>query len=143
MTISPLKNLPVIKDLVFDRSHFFALLGKFKPYVVRKRAPECLPEVLKQPGEHTQLMGCRECFGCMSLCPKYDDKNDAFGGPLGFVKLAQLHYDVRDSVDRVLQAKEMGILTCVDCRGCACILGMPIHKVVIKHFLEKLNEGTA
>jgi succinate dehydrogenase / fumarate reductase iron-sulfur subunit len=140
MTISPLKNLPVIKDLVIDRRPFFQFLTKFKPYVVRDRAPGHQPEVLKQPDEHTELMACRECFGCMSLCPKYDYKNELFGGPLGFVKLAQLHYDVRDSMDRVQQAKDMGISNCIDCMRCACLLGIPINKIVIRHFLESLGK---
>ena len=75
----------------------------------------------------------------MSTCPRYDPNDNTFGGPLNFVKLAQLHYDVRDSLDRVMQAKEMGILNCVDCKGCACIFGMPINKIAIKHFLGILS----
>ncbi len=139
MKISPLENLPIIKDLVFDRRPFFAFLEKFKSYIVREKEPETLPEIINQPSEHTVLMRCRECFGCMSLCPRYDHGRDSFGGPLAFVKLAQLHYDVRDSLDRVHQAKEMGILTCLDCKQCACILGMPIYKIAIKPFLKTLK----
>ena len=139
MRIAPLENLPIIKDLVFDRKPFFTFLDRFSPYVVRERDPETLPEIVKQPSEHTMLMGCRECFGCMSTCPKYNPGDNSFGGPLAFVKLAQLHYDCRDSLDRVQQSREMGILNCIDCKQCACILGMPINKVVIKHFLEILK----
>ena len=138
MQIAPLENLPIIKDLVFDRKPFFTSLDKLRPYVVRERDPETVPEILKQPSEHTMLMGCRECFGCMSTCSRYDPDDHGFGGPLAFVKLAQLHYDVRDSLDRAMQAKEMGILNCVDCKGCVCIFGMPINKIVIKHFLAIL-----
>ena len=138
--ISPLKRLPLLRDLVFDREPFFDYLSKFKPYVVREAEPKTEPETLIQPPEHAQLMSCRECFSCLSLCPNYDYKKEAFGGPLGFVKLAQLHHDTRDSIDRVAQAGEMGISNCVDCPGCTCILGIPLKKLVIKPFLESVNK---
>jgi succinate dehydrogenase/fumarate reductase iron-sulfur protein len=138
--ISPLKHLPLIKDLVFDRAPFFNYLERFKPYIVREKDPETEPEALFQPPEHARLMSCRECFACLSSCPRYDYQNESFGGPLGFVKLAQLHYDVRDSLDRVSQASEMGILNCVDCSGCVCISGIPLKEMVIKPFLELLKE---
>ena len=139
MKISPLENLPVIKDLIFDRAPFFYFLRKFKPYVIRDKNPETLPEVLIQPPEHTQLMSCRECFACMSSCPKYNWQDESFGGPLGFVKLAQLHYDCRDSMDRVSQAKDMGVLNCIDCNKCVCISGIPIKNIVIQQFLKILG----
>lgn len=136
--ISPLNHLPLIKDLVFDRQPFFNYLERFQPYIVREQDPAAEPETLIQPPEHAQLMSCRECFACLSSCARYDWQDESFGGPLGFVKLAQLHYDVRDSLDRVSQAKEMGIANCVDCTGCACILGIPLKQIVIKPFLESL-----
>lgn len=134
LKISPLPGLPVVKDLIFDRTPFYLYLQKFKPYVVRDKAPETEPEKIVQPQEHTRLMNCRECFACMSQCPKYGH-DDSFGGPLGFVKLAQLHYDVRDTVDRVSQANDMGIMECKDCLRCFCIAGIPLQKLVIRHFL--------
>lgn len=139
--ISPLNHLPLIKDLVFDREPFFNYLKKFKPYVVRKKAPDTEPETLIQPPEHATLMSCRECFACLSTCSRYDYRNESFGGPLGFLKLAQLHYDSRDSLDRVSQAREMGILNCLDCPGCTCISGIPLKKAVIKPFLALLKES--
>lgn len=138
--ISPLQHIPLIKDLVFDRTPFFNFLERFKPYIIREKGPEKEPEILSQPSEHSTLMSCRECFACLSSCPRYDYRNESFGGPLGFVKLAQLHYDSRDSLDRVSQAREMGISHCLDCSGCRCISGIPIKQVVIKPFLELLGE---
>jgi succinate dehydrogenase/fumarate reductase iron-sulfur protein len=139
MEISPLNHLPLIRDLVFDREPFFAFLNRFRPYVVRKNAPETLPETMLQPPEHTILMSCRECFACMSSCQQYDHNDGSFGGPLAFVKLAQLHYDCRDSMDRALQAEQMGISKCVDCKKCACISGIPLNRIVIRLFLGLLQ----
>jgi succinate dehydrogenase/fumarate reductase iron-sulfur protein len=140
LTIAPLESLPLIKDLVFDREPFFNFLKKFKPYVVRDKFPETLPEVLIQPPEHSVLMSCRECFACLSLCPKYDWRDESFGGPFGFVKLAQLHYDSRDFENRVSQAKDMGILNCIDCKKCLCISEIPINRIVIQPFLKALKD---
>ncbi|MGB5156127.1 succinate dehydrogenase/fumarate reductase iron-sulfur subunit [Desulfobacterium sp. N47] len=138
--ISPLRHLPLIKDMVFDRAAFFRELEKFRPYIVRKNEPEAEPEILLQPLEHDRLMSCRECFACLSSCPRYDYRDKSFGGPLAFVKLAQLHYDVRDSLDRVSQSRELGILNCADCAGCACISGIPIKRIVIRPFLALLGK---
>jgi len=138
--ISPLKRLPLIRDLIFDRLPFFNYLEGFRPYIVREKDPETEPEILVQPPEHARLMSCLECFACLSTCPRYDYQDSSFGGPLGFVKLAQLHYDVRDSLDRVSQAEKMGILSCLDCSGCTCIAGIPLKQIVIKPFLELLRK---
>lgn len=138
--ISPLQHLPLIKDMVFDRAAFFRELERFIPYIVREKEPEAEPETLLQPPEHARLMSCRECFACLSSCPRYDHRDKSFGGPLAFVKLAQLHYDVRDSLDRVSHARELGILNCADCAGCTCISGIPIKRLVIRPFLALLGK---
>ncbi len=138
--ISPLQHLPLLRDLVVDRLPFFNYLEAFKPYIVREKEPTVEPETLVQPPEHARLMSCLECFACLSSCPRYDYRDSSFGGPLGFVKLAQLHYDQRDSLDRVSQAREMGILNCVDCSGCTCIAGIPLKQIVIKPFLDLLRK---
>jgi len=138
--ISPLNHLPLIRDMVFDRAPFFDYLERFKPYIVREKDPDTEPETLVQPPEHARLMSCRECFACLSSCPRYGYQDESFGGPLGFVKIAQLHYDVRDSLDRVSQAHKMGILNCVDCSGCTCISGIPLKQIVIKPFLGLLGK---
>lgn len=138
--IAPLRRLPLIRDLVFDRLPFFNYLEGFRPYIVREKEPDEEPETLIQPPEHARLMSCLECFACLSSCTRYDYQDRSFGGPLAFVKLAQLHYDVRDSLDRVSQAREMGILKCADCSGCNCIAGIPLKQIVIKPFLELLGK---
>ncbi len=135
MKITPLNNLPVVKDLIVDRSPFFKTLERFKPYVVRDSLPEEEPEVVLFPKEHTELMNCRECMICLSMCEKYSYKAEDFGGPLAFVKLAQLYYDPRDSLDRKKMAKDLGVERCRECRKCYCPIGINISKSVIEPFL--------
>jgi succinate dehydrogenase/fumarate reductase iron-sulfur protein len=133
--ITPLKNLPLLKDLVFDRDPFFRLLSQYQPFVVRPQLPEIEPEPLIQPPEYTRLMTCRECFCCMATCPEYTYTDPSFGGPFAFIKLAQLFYDQRDSKDRVSQARELGIQRCRGCHKCYCPLGIPIYKDAIHPLL--------
>ena len=57
-----------------------------------------------------------------------DQEKRSFGGPLTFVKLAQLHFDPRDSEDRRAQAKALGVGTCRSCQTrCACPIGVRIY----------------
>jgi len=138
MEISPLNNLPLIKDLVIDRTHVFHRLSDYSPFIHRKELLLGEPEVIIQPQEHLQLMSCRECLCCLSACPKYDYRNKHFGGPFGFVKLAQLFHDPRDNLDRVSQAKHWGIDACMDCARCQCVIGIPIYRLAVEPFLQRL-----
>ena len=137
MTISPLKALPLIRDLVVDRTPPNKLLATFNPFVVRESPPETEPEVIIQPQAHTQLMNCTECMACLSSCPNYDHTKTTFGGPYTFVKLAQLFYDKRDSMDRVKQALALGVESCTACSGCICSMGIPIHELAVETFLKE------
>ena len=138
--IEPLYDLPVVKDLVLDREYFFDYMSKFTPYVIRETPMGDEPETLKEPPEYSTIISGTECFACLSACPAYDDN---FGGPLGLLKLAQLHNDVRDTLDRVAQTKEMGIENCLSCghKNCvACIAGIPLKKMVIDPLLLLIKE---
>jgi succinate dehydrogenase/fumarate reductase iron-sulfur protein len=135
MEIVPLNNLPIVRDLVIDRKPFFDSLSRFKPYVVRGTEPEKEPEVVIFPKEHTELMNCRECMICLSQCNEYDYRKMDFGGPLAFIKLAQLHYDPRDTLNRKKMAKELGIDKCKDCKKCYCPVGINIFRMAIESLI--------
>ena len=69
-------------------------------------------------------------------CPRFDLQDRGFGGPLSFVKLAQLHFDPRDSRDRRAQAKALGVRSCLSCRPrCSCPVGVPIYRAAIEPLL--------
>lgn len=132
--VSPLRNLPIARDLAIDRGFLLQRLAELKLYI-----PE--QEDLREPGiiieaiQHKRLMGCVECLSCLSTCPHYDYRNPGFGGPYLFVKLAQLHFDPRNALDRKVQARKIGIERCKDCRywgRCVpCTSGVPIFKDAI------------
>jgi len=67
----------------------------------------------------------------MATCSNYDYKKNPLAGPYVFVKLAQLHLDPRNTIDRRKQAEELGVKNCLDCKGCHCIHGINLKKDVL------------
>ncbi|MEW6661380.1 MAG: succinate dehydrogenase/fumarate reductase iron-sulfur subunit [Bacillota bacterium] len=124
--IKPLPKLPVIRDLVVDRQPLFDLLSKNKLYIP-ENAPGGRDYVVIDSVDRQRLSACIDCLACVSSCPHFSAEEN-FGGPYLFVKLAQLHLDKRDNHDRRLQARELGIKRCQDCRSCRCINGLSIYQ---------------
>jgi succinate dehydrogenase/fumarate reductase iron-sulfur protein len=133
MTISPLDNLPLVRDLVVDRSPIDKKLSEHRLYVIPN--VERPLASLSVPEEYKNLIGCLECYGCLSSCPDFDWRDEAFGGPYVFVRLAQLHLDPRDNCDRPAQAVSLGVQRCKDCAQCVCVKGIPIRRTAIATLL--------
>ena len=125
--VEPLRNLPVLKDLMIDRKKLFTDVGAQAAYIPEPVFPY-RSEMVKEPPERQAFMSCNECLACVSVCPYYLYDNPAFAGPMFFVKLTQLHLDPRDRTDRRAQARELGIENCLTCAGCPCLSGIPIRK---------------
>lgn len=128
--IAPLRGMPVLRDLVIDRAAFFDGLRELRLFI-EERSPSDEPEVLKVPELHGRLAACVECLACNSTCPSYDSEKDPLVGPYLAVKLAQLHLDPRDTIDRRKQAQDLGLGRCADCRRCYCIRGIDIRRDVL------------
>ncbi|MCL5982047.1 MAG: 2Fe-2S iron-sulfur cluster-binding protein [Firmicutes bacterium] len=126
--IAPLANLPLLRDLVVDRSAYFKTLLGLKLYPQHKKS-ESLGE-LREEGLHKNLMHCLECLCCVASCPKYSFADGNLGNPYVYVKLAQLHLDPRDQADRVSQAYTWGRKRCFDCKRCVCPNGIHLRKAL-------------
>jgi succinate dehydrogenase/fumarate reductase iron-sulfur protein len=121
--VAPLARLPLLRDLAVDRSSYFAKLTGLSLYPVGAQGEEL--GILHEHRLHRNLMSCLECLCCVASCPEhYDDKS--FAGPYLFIKLAQLHLDTRDTVDRKSQAREWGIERCAGCMKCYCPNGIDL-----------------
>ncbi len=146
--LAPLSNLPVVRDLVVDRSPMEKLLRDeeiFFKVTDLEKSNLCgkvhdghfFKPVKISPGFET-LSSCFECLCCHAACSKLGPSGkrlDQFAGPYIFVKLAQLHLDPRDKMDRKAQAHRLGINECSDCRRCYCPQGIPIYRLAVKPFL--------
>lgn len=134
MKIAPLQRLPVVRDLVIDRVRFFEALRELDIYIPEQEE-RSEPQVIRTAEAHLKLLKCVECLACNSVCTNYDFEQNPLAGPYVFVKLAQLHFDPRDRIDRREQAKRLGVDGCGECRKCYCIHGINIRK----HAIEVLS----
>ncbi|MCP4599316.1 MAG: succinate dehydrogenase/fumarate reductase iron-sulfur subunit [Proteobacteria bacterium] len=130
MKIAPLLGMTVIRDLVTDRSAFFEKLRKYKMFISEQENVST-PITIIEPKTHVNLLKCLECLSCNSTCPEFVSDSHTFPGPYIFVKLAQQHFDPRDTINRKQQAAKLSIDKCNNCNKCFCINGISIHKEAI------------
>lgn len=143
MTIEPLRNLPVLRDLVVDRAPYERRVAAFEPWIERESAYGGFPEPLK----HTEVknaskaLDCIGCMSCFSACPVVGLGNlTDFAGPAPLVQLAQTALDARNSRDKVASALSVsGIFNCVSCYKCeeVCPAKIPIVTSVIEPLKAK------
>jgi succinate dehydrogenase/fumarate reductase iron-sulfur protein len=149
MTVEPLKNLPIIRDLVIDRGPYDDILAKLAPLLVRKEPYAGFPEPMSEsdaaPGE--KLRDCIQCLACYAACPVVEQKDSGFAGPAPLVALAELALDPRDGEDRAALAEEAAsVFKCVSCYECerVCPAEIPIVSDAIeplKRMAYRRGEG--
>jgi len=128
--IAPLSGMPVLRDLVIDRTQFFEALRELQLFIP-EQPDNREPQILEAPTLHARLSGCVECLACNSSCSGYDFDTNPLAGPYVLLKLAQLHLDPRNTIDRRRQAQELGADACSDCHGCHCIHGIDLRRDVL------------
>ncbi len=131
MRIGPLSGMPVVRDLVIDRAVYFEALRALEIYIP-EQGELSEPQVIRQSETQKKLLSCVDCLACNATCPGYDFHKNPFAGPYVLVKLAQLHFDPRNRIDRPRQAGELGLAACAECRKCYCIHGINIRKHAIE-----------
>src|SRR3569623_1081207 len=119
MTIEPLRNLPVVRDLVVDRSPYEQKVASFEPWLRRGNDYPGFPEPLshKQMKNASKALDCISCMCCYSACPviRLGDFTD-LAGPAPLVQLGQTALDPRNDQRRVAIAlAQTGIFYCVSC----------------------------
>ena len=97
--VEPLRNFPVIRDLVVEIGDFMRKLPSVKPWLVREEhQPLDLGEYLQTPAqmdEYTQFSMCINCMLCYSACPVYGLDPD-FVGPAAIALAQRYNLDSRD-----------------------------------------------
>lgn len=143
MTIEPLRNLPVIRDLVVDRTPFEEKVARLEPWIERPTPYSGFPESLshKQMKDASKALDCIGCMCCYSACPVIGlgDLTD-FAGPAPLVQLGQTALDPRNSEEKVRRSLALtGIFNCVSCYKCeeACPAAIPIVSRVIEPLKAK------
>ncbi|MDP3761224.1 MAG: 2Fe-2S iron-sulfur cluster-binding protein [Ramlibacter sp.] len=145
MMIEPLRNLPVVRDLVVDRAPFEAKVAAFEPWLERKEPYPGFPEPLKhgQMNNASKALDCIGCMCCYSACPVIGlgDATD-FAGPAPLVQLAQTALDTRNGEDKVRRSlSATGIFNCVSCYKCEEVC--PARIPIVTRIIEPLKARTA
>ena len=132
ITIAPLGNMPVIKDLVVDMSSFWDNLEAVNPYVSTgsRKIPE--REFLQTPEERSRLDqtgNCIMCGACYSECNAREVNSD-FVGPHALAKAQRLVVDSRDGTKENRLEKynqgTQGVWGCTRCYMCNAVCPMDV-----------------
>ena len=132
ITVAPLGNMPVIKDLVVEMSSFWHHLDAVAPYVstAARQVPE--REFLQTPLERSRLDqtgNCIMCGACYSECNAREINSD-FVGPHALAKAYRMVADSRDSeTEKRLETYNQGtqgVWGCTRCLYCDSVCPMEV-----------------
>jgi fumarate reductase iron-sulfur subunit len=97
--VEPLRNFPVIRDLIVDIGDFMRKLVRVKPWLVRAaEKPVREGEYLQTPDElddYKQYSMCINCMLCYAACPIYG-LDPKFIGPAAIALAQRYNLDSRD-----------------------------------------------
>lgn len=103
ITVEPLENYRVIKDLVTDFEGFFAKHKAVKPYLIRQdenyEEPKELLQTPEQLNEYYVFTLCIKCGACYSVCPAASTL-DSYLGPAAMAAAYRFCADSRDEGQR-------------------------------------------
>ena len=145
--ISPMGNLPVVKDLVVDMEPFWDKFKAVKPWLEEDDHPP-VKEWRVQQEELDRIMKealCIQCGCCVSECNSMASDPD-FLGPAALAKGAKFVGDVRDR-DRKgrleLYNGPHGVWDCTRCYFCneRCPKGVDPRDVIAKLGAESMKDG--
>lgn len=132
ITIEPMGNMPVIKDLVVDMGSFWDNLETVAPYIstAARSVPE--REFLQTPEERSRLDqtgNCIMCGACYSEC-NAREVNPTFVGPHALAKAQRMVADSRDGarenrLEKYHQATA-GVWGCTRCYMCNAVCPMEV-----------------
>jgi fumarate reductase (CoM/CoB) subunit B len=143
MTIEPLRNLPVVRDLVVDRAPYEKKVASLEPWLQRREPYPQFPEPLNhlQMKDASKALDCISCLCCYSACPVIGLGNlTDFAGPAPLVQLGQTALDPRNDPDKIKRSLALtGIFNCVSCYKCeeVCPASIPIVSRIIEPLKAK------
>ena len=99
ITIEPLTNFPVVRDLVINMDDFMQKLPSVSPWLIPGEEKSLEDgEYLQTPAqvaEYQQFSMCINCMLCYSACPVYG-LDSAFTGPAALALAQRYNVDSRD-----------------------------------------------
>ena len=127
ITVAPLRNLPVIKDLVVDMASFWEKIRDVQPWLSPGRSWREDAAVQMEARGHANpqfhnVDACIMCGACVAACTVYE-VSKGFAGPAALAKADRFLSDPRESRSstraRLLALQdEHGIWDCTRCNFC-------------------------
>ena len=102
ITVAPLKNLPIIKDLVVDMAPFWTKILDVHPWLVtssraiEEHAPTPVTVPTHRPPQFHNVDACIMCGACVAACTVHAVSKQ-FAGPAALAKVDRFLADPRES----------------------------------------------
>jgi fumarate reductase iron-sulfur subunit len=147
--VEPLRNFPVIRDLVIEMTDFMHKLGSIQPWIIRdESADDASIELLQTPSEmdeYRRYSMCINCMLCYSACPVYG-LDSKFIGPAAIALAQRYNLDSRDegAADRLtVLSEDEGVWACTFVGECtrACPKGVDPAGAIQRAKLVAANEA--
>jgi len=137
--VEPLKNVPVIRDLVVDMSKSYAFNAKAKAWQTQQSDSVELTQENEKINEIQS--DCILCGSCYSACPVYS-VNEEFLGPFALTRVWKYVSDKRESdeSEKIATIQSNGVWDCTLCNECTLVCPQNISS---KADIEKLRSKSA
>ncbi|HZY70839.1 MAG TPA: succinate dehydrogenase/fumarate reductase iron-sulfur subunit [Thermoplasmata archaeon] len=125
VVIDPMRNLPVVRDLVVGMDRFWGNYKKLEPHLIPD-PNHPMPEGVTNPmtpaevARFEETPRCIACGACYSACPAVE-ADPEFPGPMALAKLYRFVVDPRDGAtrERLLSIQTNGLWLCLRCHLCS------------------------
>ena len=137
--VEPLRNSPVIRDLVVDMDKAYSFNAKAKAW---QNSLTSVSDVTQENEKINQIQSdCILCSACYSACPVYA-VNEEFLGPFSLTRVWRYVSDVRekDESQKIDAIQTNGIWDCTLCNECTLVCPQDISS---KADIEKLRSKSS
>jgi succinate dehydrogenase/fumarate reductase iron-sulfur protein len=116
-SVEPLRNMPVLRDLVVDAESALAFNAKAHAYGSKNSENVAVTPADEKMNELQS--DCILCGSCFSACPVYEAKPE-FLGPFALTRVWRYVSDVRegDAADKIAAVQTNGVWDCTLCNEC-------------------------